>query len=279
MTSPAQLKYLQAIGIPVWVSRELVVEKITEEVAADSTREEGMPCPDSALSIIDVLDDSKTVSRPENKTPQPIQKDNVDYKKIDCSNLNWEMLEQTVSACQRCDLHGTRTQTVFGNGHQQASWMVIGEAPGSEEDQQGRVFAGQAGQLLTNMLSAIGLNRADVYISNLLKCRPLNNRIPEPQEAASCNDYLQRQIALINPDIVLVLGRVAGQHLLHSQEPLVRLRGKVHKLPGSDIPVVVTYHPAYLLQKTDDKRKAWQDLKLAKSVFPEIANNNKTNNF
>lgn len=263
MTNPAQLKYLHAIGIPVWVSRELVVEK-----AADRHEtEEGALCPDSASSIINDLDHDKTTSVPERRTPlghQPLTNNN---KKIDCSNMDWIVLEQTVSTCQRCNLHETRTQTVFGNGHQQASWMIIGEAPGSEEDQHGQVFIGQAGQLLTNMLAAIGLNRADVYISNVLKCRPLNNRTPESEETISCHDYLQRQIELISPDMVLILGRVAGQHLLQSQEPLARLRGKVHKLPGSDIPVVVTYHPAYLLQKTDDKRKAWEDLKLAKSVF------------
>ncbi|KAG1707720.1 Type-4 uracil-DNA glycosylase [Nymphon striatum] len=267
MTSPSQLKYLHAIGIPVWVSRELVIEKVDETNTENAIglEDQNSPCPDSASSIINDLGDAKTIDQPVNRTSQPAHRKEVDYKKLDCGDMGWVELQQTVSTCQRCELYGTRTQTVFGSGHQQARWMIVGEAPSSEEDEQGQVFIGQAGQLLTNMLLAIGLKRADVYISNVLKCRPLNNRRPEAIETASCNDYLQRQIELIKPDIVLALGHVAGQHLLQSQEPLARLRGKAHKLPDFEVPVVVTYHPVYLMQKSDDKRKAWEDLKLAKT--------------
>lgn len=265
MTNPQQLKYLQAIGIPVWISRELVTTKAVE-------MKEDKPCADSASSIIDELSQLKRTDIKSKPTVQaepikPKVNESIARVNSDCANMDWQTLQQTVAACQLCKLSKTRTQTVFGSGNQQASWMIIGEAPGAEEDRQGQPFVGRAGQLLTNMLRAIGLNREEVYIANILKCRPPNNRDPEPEEAASCNTYLQRQLQLIKPEIVLVVGRVAAQNLLQTKEPLARLRGKVHRIPGSDIPVVVTYHPAYLLRKPDDKRKTWDDLKLAKSII------------
>lgn len=268
MTSPRQLKYLHAIGIPVWVSRELVVEKVVEDAVV-----EGEPCADSASSIIHVLDDQKAtpVAEPTSTgslKPARVNKEkNITHSKIECGNMDWQTLQQTVEACQLCSLHRTRTKTVFGSGDKQASWMIVGEAPGAQEDSQGQPFVGEAGQLLTNMLKAIGLNREEVYLANILKCRPPNNRDPEVEESASCNAYIQRQLELIKPDIILLLGRVAGQHLLQSKEPLARLRAKVHRLPGTETPVIATYHPAYLLRKPDNKRKAWEDLKLARSVY------------
>ncbi len=183
-----------------------------------------------------------------------------------CSHLSWDELRATVQSCTRCDLAKTRTQTVFGTGNQQAVWMVIGEAPGAEEDKQGLPFVGKAGQLLNNMLAAIGMPRETVYIANVLKCRPPNNRDPKPDEAANCRGYLERQIELVNPALILVVGRIAAQNMLQTDAPLARLRGREHLAPVSRTPVVVTYHPAYLLRQPADKRKAWQDLLFAREV-------------
>jgi uracil-DNA glycosylase family 4 len=160
-------------------------------------------------------------------------------------------------------LHATRKQAVFGVGNQQADWLIIGEAPGAEEDRQGEPFVGRAGQLLNAMLKAIGLKREQVYIANILKCRPPNNRDPRPEEAACCSPYLQRQIELIQPRLILALGRIAAQRLLQTNTSLARLRGKVHTLESTQSPVIVTYHPAYLLRSPAEKRKAWQDLQYA----------------
>lgn len=181
--------------------------------------------------------------------------------------FDWESLQAAVAQCTRCDLHKSRTQTVFGVGDPDANWLIIGEAPGAEEDRQGEPFVGRAGQLLNAMLLAIGLKREDVYIANILKCRPPNNRDPQPAEVACCESYLKRQIELIQPRIILAVGRIAAQNLLKTEVSIGRLRGKVHALPGTTLPLVVTYHPAYLLRKPSDKRKAWDDLKLASACI------------
>lgn len=172
----------------------------------------------------------------------------------------WDALALTVSQCQRCELYKTRTQTVFGVGNRQAELMIIGEAPGADEDRQGEPFVGRAGKLLNEMLRSIGLQRQQVFIANILKCRPPNNRDPKPEEAGQCSEYLFSQIALIQPKLILVLGRIAAQRLLKTDTALGRLRGKLHQHPESGVPLIVTYHPAYLLRTPADKRKAWQDL-------------------
>lgn len=178
--------------------------------------------------------------------------------------LDWAGLRSAVAECHRCpELVDNRTRTVFGVGHQNADWLIIGEAPGGDEDRQGEPFVGRAGQLLNNMLTAIGLARKQVYITNVLKCRPPDNRDPRPGEAESCRPFLQRQIELIQPRIILVVGGIAAQNLLGSDQPLERLRGTVHRHGAAGTPVVVTYHPAYLLRSPQDKRKAWADLRLA----------------
>ena len=187
----------------------------------------------------------------------------------DVSVLDWETLEARVAACTNCELHSSRTKTVFGVGNKNARWMVIGEAPGVDEDRQGEPFVGRAGQLLNAMLLAIGLKREEVYIANTVKCRPPNNRNPLPEEAHQCESFLKRQIALIKPDIILAVGKVAAQNILHSDETVGAMRGKKLLLPDLDIPVVVTYHPASLLRSPGEKRKAWQDLKLARKIFNE----------
>jgi len=187
--------------------------------------------------------------------------------------LDWPALREAVAECRACGLCETRRHTVFGVGHERAHWMVVGEAPGEQEDLQGEPFVGAAGQLLDSMLRALGLTRASdgeqgperrVYIANTLKCRPPRNRNPELEEMARCEPFLIRQIALVQPRLLLAMGRFAVQALLRSGEPVGRLRGKVHRYQG--VPLVVTYHPAYLLRNLPDKARAWDDLCLAASV-------------
>jgi uracil-DNA glycosylase len=180
-----------------------------------------------------------------------------------------QQLRAAVAACTRCALAGTRTQTVFGVGSPDADWMIIGEAPGAEEDRRGEPFVGRAGKLLDEMLRAVGQGRDRAYIANILKCRPPNNRDPKPEESAACRGYLDRQIELIQPKMILAVGRIAAQLLLQTDTPVGRLRGTVHRLGA--IPVVVTYHPAYLLRSPSQKSKAWDDLCLARRVITEAA--------
>lgn len=182
------------------------------------------------------------------------------------AGFDWAALRERVAACTRCGLAATRTQTVFGVGDPAADWLVVGEAPGAEEDRRGEPFVGRAGQLLNSMLRAIGLAREQVYIANMLKCRPPNNRDPLAAEVAECSPYLERQVALLKPSIMLVVGRIAAQSLLQTTVPLSRLRLKVHSFGAAQVPVVVTYHPAYLLRTPTDKRKAWDDLQFAREV-------------
>ena len=218
-----RLQYLEAMGIDVWLLRasEHSEQQYSPEVVSDDVG------PETTASATD----------------------------------NWDELQAEVAGCSKCALCETRTQTVFGSGNKQADWMLIGEAPGQHEDEQGLPFVGTAGLLLTEMLRAIGLSREEVFIANILKCRPPNNRDPRAEEVESCNDYLQRQLKLIQPKIILAVGRIAAQTLLKTDMPLARLRGKVHAY--NNTPVVVVYHPAYLLRSLPEKRKAWQDLQLA----------------
>lgn len=180
---------------------------------------------------------------------------------------DWQALESAVSACTRCGLHKTRTQTVFGVGSRTADWMIVGEAPGAEEDRRGEPFVGRAGKLLDEMLRSVRLDRQSVFIANILKCRPPNNRDPAPGESAECRGYLDRQIALIKPRIILAVGRIAAQLLLDSDTPVGRLRGRVHAVGDAEIPTIVTYHPAYLLRSPTQKRKVWQDLCMARATL------------
>ncbi|MBI2994312.1 MAG: uracil-DNA glycosylase [Gammaproteobacteria bacterium] len=181
----------------------------------------------------------------------------------------WQALRAEVAACTRCALHRGRTQTVFSAGNPAAEWLLIGEAPGKEEDRQGEPFVGRAGKLLNSMLAAMGLRRDDVCIINILKCRPPDNRDPKPEEALTCEPYLKRQIALIRPKIILALGRIAAQNLLQVETPIGRMRGQVYEYPDPRTPVIVSYHPAYLLRKPSEKRRSWEDLKFAMRVFRE----------
>jgi uracil-DNA glycosylase family 4 len=185
--------------------------------------------------------------------------------------MDWPALRDAVAGCTACKLCQGRRQTVFGVGNERAQWMIVGEAPGEQEDRQGEPFVGKSGQLLDNMLRAIGLTRApgdparQVYIANTLKCRPPGNRNPEPEELAQCEPFLIRQVELVQPKIILAMGRFAVQSLLRSNEAIGRLRGRVHRYQG--VPRIVTYHPAYLLRNLEDKARAWDDLCLARATF------------
>lgn len=232
-----RLQYLAAMGINVWLPRVVMPVEHT------------LP-----LTKPDIL-----------MTASPTK----DWQSSQNSN-DWDVLKTEVQNCTLCGLCKTRTQTVFGSGNQDADWLVIGEAAGEEEDKQGLPFVGVAGQLLTEMLRAIGLSRDEVFMTNVLKCRPPENRDPHVDEIKHCKDYLQRQQQLIKPKIILAVGRIAAQTLLNTHEPLTQLRGKVHSF--NNTPVVVVYHPAYLLRSLPEKRKAWQDLQFAKQTFIAMDN-------
>ncbi len=247
--------YLGAMGIPVW-ERRLVVAPV-------------LLCP-SERAIAREVTPSDEVAPASMVTPQAVSTQAMvpDATAIaSVATLDWSALEARVAACNACELHRSRRQTVFGAGSREATWMIIGEAPGADEDRQGEPFVGRAGQLLNNMLFALGLQREQVYIANILKCRPPGNRDPLPAEAAQCEGYLARQVALLRPRLILAIGRVAAQHLLKTTAPLGQLRGQCYHY--GEVPVVVTYHPAYLLRKPQDKRKSWEDLQYARQVAGE----------
>ena len=186
-------------------------------------------------------------------------------------NDDWNEVQQEALSCTACSLSETRTQVVFGVGNQQADWVVVGEAPGKDEDLQGEPFVGRAGKLLNQMLLAVGLSRDRVYICNTLKCRPPKNRDPQPDEISHCRHFLDAQMRLLAPKVILVVGRIAAQTLLQTQTPIGQLRGKLQHYGAQKVPVVVTYHPAYLLRSPKSKRAAWQDLQLAYRVAKDLA--------
>lgn len=186
---------------------------------------------------------------------------------VDCAGLDWSALQQRVATCTACELHQGRTQAVFGVGNPHAEVVIIGEAPGAEEDKQGEPFVGRAGKLLNAMLFSIGLQRQEVYIANILKCRPPNNRNPGAEEVLCCENYLKRQLELIQPRIILAVGGVAAKNLLKSDKRIGELRGKRFEFGDTGIPLVATYHPAYLLRSPKEKRKVWDDLKFVRTLL------------
>jgi len=220
-------QYLEAMGIEAWVPRRPAVA--------------AQPAPPA----------SPRPGAPARSAPQSLAPD-------------WEVLRAEVQGCTRCGLARTRTQTVFGVGNRTAELLVIGEAPGADEDAQGEPFVGRAGQLLNSMLRALGAPRDTVYIANILKCRPPGNRDPSPDEVACCLPYLRRQIELVGPRLLLAVGRIAAQNLLATDTPIGKLRGRVHEFGEAGLPLIVTYHPAYLLRSPGEKRKAWGDLKFVR---------------
>ena len=247
MNLPEQQRraYLEAMGIDVWLPRE--AEDVVETGASD---------------------EAHAYAEGESAANPPAPEGAPASALSPAAGADWDELRACVAGCTRCELAQSRTNTVFGVGNMQADWMIIGEAPGAEEDRQGEPFVGRAGKLLDQMLLAIGQSRESVFIANILKCRPPNNRDPKPEEAAECREYLERQIALIRPRIILAVGRIAAQNLLGSSDPVGRMRGRAHDLDG--IPLVVTYHPAYLLRSPSQKRKSWSDLCLATRLAAEV---------
>lgn len=238
MTTESQrLAYLEAMGIPAWRR----ARSADGEQAAETTAEAALSAPREAAPAAGV------------------------------AGMDWAALESAVADCTRCPLHRERTQGVFGVGNREADWLFIGEAPGAEEDRRGEPFVGRAGQLLDSILAAAGHSRDSVYIANIIKSRPPRNRDPEAAEIEACLPYLRRQIELIRPRIVMLVGRVSAQTLLDTTAPLGKLRGQVHRLPGFGIPAVVTYHPAYLLRSPLEKRKVWADFRLARRALAEAS--------
>ncbi len=244
MVSQNQLTYLKAMGIDAWQTRSSVEAIITveSEVELQSAVQSIVPASSNATEAI----------------------------KDDVATLDWQTLQQRIANCRACGLHTSRIQTVFGVGNPQADLLIIGEAPGANEDKQGEPFVGRAGQLLNSMLAAIGLQREDVFIANILKCRPPQNRDPKPEETTKCTPYLDRQVALLQPKLIMAVGRIASHYLLQCSTPMGRLRGQRYQFRDTGIPLIVSYHPAYLLRSPQEKRKAYEDLILAKNLIAEV---------
>jgi len=276
-----RLAMLREMGVPFWqpLARTDAVEPAEpQQLPAAPSPEPSRPLPPAALPAV-ALPAPRVAPAPQPgpaTTVAPAAALSAhSLSAADLSPLDWPALREAVAGCRACGLCEKRRQTVFGVGHPRAHWMVVGEAPGEQEDLRGEPFVGPAGRLLDQMLAALGLTRAEaaaegapaltperqVYIANTLKCRPPGNRNPEPAELAKCEPFLVRQIELVQPQVILAMGRFAVQALLRTDEPIGRLRGRVHRYQG--VPLIVTYHPAYLLRNLLDKAKAWDDLCLA----------------
>jgi len=264
--SERQLALMQGMGLRLWLPPPAAAAGVPPGLPEPAAADEVPPAPAvPAPRPAPVIVGAAAVARPPASRPATVT--------ADVGTLDWEALRQAVAGCRACSLCTSRRQTVFGVGHPQAQWMVVGEAPGEQEDQQGEPFVGAAGQLLDRMLAALGRTRAvdgpqppehRVYIANTLKCRPPRNRNPAAEELAQCEPFLVRQIELLRPRLILAMGRFAVQALLRTDEPIGKLRGRVHRYQG--VPLVVTYHPAYLLRNLPDKARAWEDLCLAAAV-------------
>ncbi|BBU27301.1 phage-related DNA polymerase [Burkholderia sp. THE68] len=269
---------IEELGIgPVWVRRGVVaasprveeppsVEPVAQAVEAPKSAEPPPPVvqTDPDTPPLDAYDDLPwTDDAPVHSEPVALAE-----APEDVHTLDWDALAERVANCERCRLCERRTNTVFGVGDREADWMLIGEAPGENEDKQGEPFVGQAGKLLDNMLRALDYSRqSNVYIANVIKCRPPGNRNPELDEVARCEPYLQRQVELVKPKVIVAMGRFAAQSLLKNEASIASMRGRVHAYRG--VPVIVTYHPAYLLRSLQDKSKAWADLCLARNTYRE----------
>lgn len=281
MLDARRRQYLEAMGIDLWVRRAPASAELASESAETPKRlPEFKPVseppvtataaprvPEPQLSPSRAEPQSERLERPERAAAAPV----VAAEPTTASPsapLEWPELERAIAGCSRCpEPVANRTRTVFGAGDRTADWMVIGDAPGEEEDVRGEPFVGRSGQLLTAMLKACGFAREQVFITNTLKCRLPDDREPRLEEQAACFPFLQRQIELVAPRGILAMGRIAAQRLLETDASIGDLRGHVHRLPGSDIPVVVTYHPAYLLRSPEKKAGVWDDLKLALRRF------------
>ncbi len=254
-----QRAMLDEMGVKVWTPASAPAAAPAPEPAPLT-----VSAPEPTAPAPAVPAPAPTLAPAPTPTPAPAMPRPVDTTAV--AGLDWAGLRQAVAACEACGLCASRRQTVFGTGHEQARWMIVGEAPGEQEDRQGEPFVGPAGQLLDAMLRATGRDRGTdlaggVFIANVLKCRPPANRNPAPEEVQRCEPFLARQVALVQPKLIIAMGRFAVQSLLRTTEPIGKLRGRVHRYEG--VPVIVTYHPAYLLRNPADKAKAWADLCLA----------------
>jgi len=264
-------QYLQTMGVDVWVSRHPPAPAAAAAAGAEDPHAIEAAAAHAAQSPAGAASAAQAAVAPPATVVASVTQAAVAAVASTPAVTTWESLRSEVLACTKCPLHGSRTQGVFGVGSREAQWLVVGEAPGAEEDRRGEPFVGRAGHLLDAMLKAIGLSRgSNVYIANVLKSRPPGNRDPKPEEVAACLPYLMRQIELLRPRVMLAVGRIAAQNLLSTDAPLGRLRGKVHHFGELNTPLIVTYHPAYLLRTPSDKRKAWEDLKFARSVFQTL---------
>ena len=287
--SPTQQACLDAMGIDVWVSRDQIEEAAIEKAVIEEAVVDVNSVSDANLIVepeiqnIDAKDQFEQLHAAISAKPAVAQEEKISTiitEQPDAPTnpifdipTDWNGLAQAVSSCQRCELHNSRTHTVFGSGNQNADWLIIGDTPTVDDDKNGNPFTGQSGELLTAMLRAIKLTRQQVYITNTLKCTTPNNREPEESELDTCLQYLHKQISLINPKLILVLGQSAAQRVLNNQSTLARLRQKVHTLEESNIsvPVIVSYHPSSLLSMPANKGKAWQDLLFAQKTISSQA--------
>jgi len=266
--------------LPVWQQRivsksvethQVIPQAATEHVAVIESTLPIKPVEAMPALVVEESGIETAVAVPENLiTEEPsVEKTLTDDRPATIMQMDWQGLQSCVSECTACSLAKTRTQTVFGVGDPNADWLIIGEAPGAEEDRKGEPFVGQAGKLLDNMLAAIQLKRgSNVYIANVLKCRPPENRDPHGEEVTQCDPFLKRQVELIKPKLILALGKFAAQSLLDSDNTIASMRGKLHDYHG--VPVIVTYHPAYLLRNLQDKARAWEDLCLARKTMANL---------
>ena len=250
MSSRREL-FLEEIGLtPLWRLK-------AREAGAQRGEEQDFAVSDAAVPA--------GVAKPATSRPATAADDRAGR----IARMDWPELKATVAACTACGLRKTCTQTVYGVGDEQADWLLVGEAPGAEEDARGEPFVGQAGKLLDGMLAGIDLKRGEnVYIANVLKCRPPGNRNPEHAEVAQCSPFLTRQVELIRPKLILAMGRFACQTLLDTDASIASLRGRLHRYQG--VPLIVTYHPAYLLRSLPDKAKAWEDLCFARRTLADL---------
>lgn len=270
MSSVRRLQYLEGLGLQAWRLRASGASQPLAAESAERPAQASMRIAEPAIArtpavatppALALTAAAARVSGVREGASVPLR------VPPELAAVDWHELRRRVAACTACSLAATRTQTVFGVGDVKARWLIIGEAPGSEEDRRGEPFVGRAGLLLNSMLRALGLAREQVFIANILKCRPPDNRDPKPEEARSCAGFLHRQIELVQPALLLAVGRIAAQNLLGTDQPLGRLRQIVHRFGPAQLPLLVTYHPAYLLRSPGEKRKAWEDLKLAKRVM------------
>ncbi len=265
MNNDQRRHYLAALGIPLWVLRRpptLAPESAYASLPSAAGREVSVAALTTDDGMLPMAEDREWIENTATESSSVMLAPN--HRAVMIADMDWATLAAAVPACTACGLCSSRTQTVFGVGNPQADWLIIGEAPGADEDRLGEPFVGRAGKLLNPMLLAVGLKREQVFIANILKCRPPENRDPTPEEAMQCRPFLNRQIALIRPRMILAVGRIAAQNLLGTDTPIGKLRGQVHHFGPACIPLVVTYHPAYLLRSPREKRKTWDDLRLAR---------------